>query len=241
MKEKNNLMIPGAIVLAGILVAAALFLNNKNGNNSPTPANNLGALPTPEVTMKPVSAEDHIMGKLNSKVTIVEYADLECPYCKSYEGTLNQIIANYGTSSGKVAWVFRQFPIHSRAPYEAEASECAADQGGNDIFFKYINRIFEITKADNNLDPKVLTQTAAELGLNNATFQSCLDSKKFQSKIQDSYKDAVQAGGRGTPYTVFVSADGHKYPLTDQAGNSLGAVSYEDLKAVIENILKKVK
>lgn len=239
--NKNNLMVPIAIILAGVIVAGALVFNNyKTSHTTPTPANP-GAIPTAGITMKDVSADDHIMGKLGAKVTVVEYADLECPYCKSYDPVLNQIIGAYGTSSGQVAWVYRHFPIHSRGPYEAEASECAAEQGGNDIFFKYINQIFTVTKADNNLDPAVLTKTAGNLGLDTKAFQACLDSNKYQTKIQDSYNDAVAAGGRGTPYTVLVTSDGHKYPLTDSSGNAVGAVGFSDLKGVIDNLLKQVK
>jgi len=234
-------MIPAAIILAGIIVAGALIFNSRSSNSSLKPASNLGALPTPEQVIQPVTADDHIVGKLGAKVTIVEYADLECPYCKAYEPVLNQIMSTYGTSSGEVAWVYRHFPIHSRGPYEAEAAECAADQGGNDTFFKFIDQIFTVTKADDNLDPKVLTQTAGQLGLNTTTFQNCLDSKKFEQKVLDARNDALAAGGQGTPYTVFITADGKKYPLTDASGNPLGAVSYNDLKSVVDQILKSAK
>src|SRR5262245_36434388 len=136
--NKNNFAVPGAIVLAGILIAAAIIFGNYRANMAATPAPSLGVIGG-DITMNPVTSSDHIMGKLGSKVTIVEYGDLECPYCKQYEPVLNQIISTYGTSSGEVAWVYRAFPIHSKAPYEAEAAECAADQGGSDTFFKFIN------------------------------------------------------------------------------------------------------
>jgi protein-disulfide isomerase len=241
-KNEKALMIPSAIVLAGLLIAGALIFNGHRtpSTSTPTPANP-GAIGAAEITMNPVTSSDHILGSLKSKVFIVEYADMECPYCKAYEPELNKVMSAYGTSSGQVAWVFRHFPIHSRGPYEAAATECAADQGGNDIFFKYVDRIFAVTKADNNLDPKILTQTAGELGLDTKVFQSCLDSGKYKDKIQASYDEAVKAGARGTPYTVMVTSDGHKYPLTDQSGNPVGAVSFEDLKGVIDNLLKTVK
>jgi protein-disulfide isomerase len=239
--NKNNLTIPGAIVAAGIIIAAALLLNS-HGAKTGAPAVNPGVItskPT-QINMKDVSADDHIEGELNSKVIVVEYGDLECPYCKSYQPVLHQILSNYGTSSGKVAWVFRHFPIHSKAPYEAEASECAAEQGGNTAFFKYIDQIYNITKADNNLDPKLLTKSAGDIGLDTKAFQKCLDSGKYQQKIQASYNEAVAAGARGTPYTVFITKDG-KFPLSDQNGNVLGAVGYDDLKGVIDNLLAQTK
>ncbi len=232
-------MVPGAIVLAGIIIAGALYAGGSHSGPSTAPVTP-GVVPTAGITMKDIDASDHLLGKADSKVTIVEYADLECPYCKQYEPVMNQMLSTYGTSSGQVAWVFRHFPIHSRGPYEAEAAECAADLGGNDVFFKYIDKIFAVTKADNNLDPAVLTKTAGDLGLDTKAFQSCLDSGKFKDKVQASYDDAVKAGARGTPYTVLVTKNG-KYPLSDAQGNVLGAVSFDQLKAVIDNLLKQTR
>ena len=237
--ENKNLMIPGAIVLAGIIIAGALYAGGSRSAPSTAPVSP-GVVPSTGITMKDVDSSDHVLGKIDSKVVIVEYADLECPYCKQYEPVLDQIMSTYGTSSGKVARVYRHFPIHSRGPYEAEAAECAADQGGNDAFFKFIDRIFTVTKADNNLDPAVLAKTAGEIGLDTKAFQSCLDSGKFKDKIQADYDEAVKAGARGTPYTVLVTKNG-KYPLSDSQGNVLGAVGFDDLKAVVDNLLTQTK
>lgn len=103
--------------------------------------------------MSPVTKADHILGSIDAPVKIVEYSDLECPFCKQFHNTMQKIMSEYGTE--KVAWVFRQFPLsqlHSKAPKEAEASECVAELGGNDAFWKFIDKINEVTPSNNKLD-----------------------------------------------------------------------------------------
>ncbi|MES2223524.1 MAG: thioredoxin domain-containing protein [Patescibacteria group bacterium] len=118
---------------------------------SPAPANTDKALEN----MKPVTADDHIMGDTNAPVKVVLYSDLECPFCKSFHQTMQQIMASsYGTNK-QVAWVWRNFPLkqlHSKAPKEAEGAECAAELGGNDAFWKFIDKINEVTPSNNKLD-----------------------------------------------------------------------------------------
>ena len=108
-----------------------------------------------------VQDDDHIIGDKNAKVIIVEYSDTECPFCKVFHETLHQVVSEY---DGKdVAWVFRHWPIpqlHPKAPKEAEALECATEQGGpssplgtsNEVFWKYTDKVFETTGSNNMLD-----------------------------------------------------------------------------------------
>jgi protein-disulfide isomerase len=116
--------------------------------------------------MTPVTAADHIRGNIGAKVTIVEYSDLECPFCKIFHATLKQIMSEH--TDGSVAWVYRHYPLdslHPRARKEAEASECAFAQGGNDKFWAYIDRVYEITTSNNTLDPLELPMIASYIGL----------------------------------------------------------------------------
>ena len=127
---KTQYVLPITIVVAGALIAGAVFLVGKSGTT--------GTATTPtgsqKITARPYDPSvDHILGNPNAPVKVVEYADLECPFCKTFETTMHQVMDYYG-QSGKVAWVYRPFPlaqIHSKAPEEAEAAECAADQGGS--------------------------------------------------------------------------------------------------------------
>src|SRR3989338_2531696 len=99
---------------------------------------------------------DHLRGDPKATVKVVEFSDLECPFCKNFHRTMQQVMSEY---SGQVAWVYRHFPLdslHSKARKEAEASECAAELGGNDGFWAYVDKLFEITPSNNGLDPNLL-------------------------------------------------------------------------------------
>jgi protein-disulfide isomerase len=105
--------------------------------------------------MVPVTAADHIRGDISAPVKIVEYSDLECPFCKRFHTTLQEIMkSSYGTEN-KVAWVFREFPLaqlHPKAVKEAEAAECVAELGGNEAYWKFIDKVEEVTPGNNKLD-----------------------------------------------------------------------------------------
>ena len=111
----------------------------------------------------------------------------------------------YG-KAGQIAWVYRHFPldIHPRSPKESQAAECAYELAGNDGFWNYVNKIFQITPSNNGLDPAQLPQVASQIGLNAAAFQTCLDSGRNAGKVQADYNDGLAAGVNGTPNTVLV-------------------------------------
>ena len=233
-KSPGGLAIPMAIVVAGGLVAFAIYSRGPlpplqpQGNVGDAAANVAGA-----VTAKPVSQEDHIRGNPDADVVLVEYSDTECPYCKRFHDTMKQVMQQYG-NSGKVAWVYRHLPldsIHPKARKEAEATECAAKLGGNDKFWAYIDRVFEVTPSNNGLDLALLPQIAGEVGLDKVAFEQCLSSGEFAQKVTDSTEDAVAAGAQGTPYTVVVVRSGKKLPPIG------GALPYASVKAVIDQAL----
>ena len=117
---------------------------------------------------------------------------------------MHQVIAN---SNGKVAWVYRHYPIpqlHPKAFHEAEATECAFEQGGNDAFWKYTDRVFEITPSNNGLDVVELPKIAEYIGLNLTSFNTCLASGKFATKIQADIDDGVKVGVNGTPSSFIL-------------------------------------
>ena len=145
---------------------------------------------------------------------------------------MHQIMDEYG-KSGKLAWVYRQFPIpnlHPKAPRESEAAECAGDQGGNDAFWKYLDRLFEITPANNGLDPAELPKIAAYIGLDQMKFEECLDTGKFTKKIENDFQAAVDAGAPGTPYSIIIDAKGGKTTVN-------GAEEYNMVKQKIDAAL----
>jgi len=233
-----------AVFIVGFFVLLGIVLQDKDvgttADTRTTPSSVVGGpvpsapVPAPQPQadasrMAPITDKDWVRGDRNAKVSVVEYSDLECPFCKRHHPTMQQLVAEY---DGKVNWVYRHFPLtqlHPKAPKEAEATECAGELGGNDTFWKYVDRLFEITPANNGLDPAELPKIAEYVGLNVSKFEACLNSGKWAQKVQEQAQDAVAAGGNGTPYNVIVAGD-KKIPVS-------GAVPLEQFKAVIDSLL----
>jgi len=225
----NKISVPIAIVLAGVLIAGAILFTK---GQSPTPSTS-DTNKNAEISMRAVSSSDHLTGSPNADLIIVEYSDTECPYCKDFQKTLEQVMATYG-KSGQVAWVYRHFPIaslHSKAQKEAEATECAAELGGKAMFWDYINKVFAVTPSNNNLDPAKLITIATDLKLDATAFKACLDSGRHAGRVEADYKDAIASGGTGTPHSIILTKKGIKIPIE-------GAYSYEQMKQIIDGLLK---
>lgn len=231
---KNYYLIPLSIIIAGVLIAGGIYLGGQRRALAPTNATQ-GESPT-DINVKPVTNDDHILGSKDAKIQIVEYSDLECPFCKAFQTTLHQAFDKYGKNND-IAWIYRHFPLaelHPKAPKEAEAAECANELGGNDKFWKFVDGVYKVTPSNNGLDPAELPKIAGQIGLDVNKFNTCLQSGKYTDKIQASYQDALAAGGQGTPYTVLVTSKG-KIPITR------GAISFEELSAQIDQVLADLK
>lgn len=215
--EKNPLTLPAAIVIAGALIAGAVFYSTYQPKNNP-PTDKINADVPGEINIKAVSASDHILGNPNAKLKIVEFSDTECPFCKTFHATMQQMVDKYG-KTGEVAWIYRHFPldsIHPKARKEAEATECVAELKGNGAFWNYLGNIFKTTPANNGLDPKVLYELAKTEGTDTTAFQTCLDSGKYASQVEAQYQDGLSVGVRGTPHSVIIS----EKAFSDQAISS---------------------
>lgn len=196
----QNTLIPVAIVIAGLIVAGAVFFVKKPG--TPTPDGTAAAV-------RPVDETDYILGNPDAPIKLIEYSDLECPFCKEFQATMHALMDEYGPG-GKVAWVYRHFPLtqlHPKAPKEAEAAECAGELGGTDAFWKYIDLVYEVTPSNNGLDLGQLPVIAQEIGLDRATFEQCLSSGKYADKVKEGFDEAIALGGRGTPHTILMVGD----------------------------------
>jgi protein-disulfide isomerase len=230
----SKFVVPGAIIVAGLIIGGAIYYDRKSPAAN-APSQNQAAAPaaSPLDNLKPVTDKDHILGNPDAPVTIVTFTDLECPFCKRFHITMQQIMEEYG-KTGKVKWVFRQLPLtqlHSKSQNEAAATECAADLGGNDAFWKYVDRIFEITPSNDGLDPAELLNTAEYAGLDKAEFEKCLASGRYDQLINDQFQNAINSGALGSPYAVIIGPNGKKTAIP-------GAYPYEDVKAAIDEMLK---
>ena len=230
--KASSLTIPVAIIIAGILIAGAVVYSKGNDSSAQEVAQASGSTDA----VRPVSGDDHILGNPNAPVVIVEYSDFECPYCKRFHDTLNQVMDEYG-KNGQVAWVYRQFPLDQLHPVkaraEAVASECAAELGGNDAFWAFADRLFELTLSNNQTDiDTVIPKIADEMGLNSAQFEACRISGKYDKRVESDIANAIATGGQGTPWSVIIAENGRTFPLS-------GAQPYTSVKQLIEIVLKE--
>lgn len=232
--KQNELSTQMAIVMAGALIAGAVLLSGKGGTVATAPQPQAVAEQGGDLEkMRPISKDDHIRGNPGAPVKIVEYSDSECPFCKRFHTTMQQVMNEYG-KTGKVAWVYRNFPLdqlHPKARNESVALECAGDQGGNDTFWAYADRLYEVTPANNGLDPAELPKIAEFVGLDVGEFSTCLISGKFDQHIEDDVQNAQATGGNGTPWSIVVGKNGKKYPLS-------GAQPYDSIKQLIDIALQ---
>jgi len=252
MKNWSHLLLPLAIIVAGAFVGYGLYHSGSSTLNSDsqkaTVENSTAVdqqqVSTSSITVAPVTDADHILGNKDAKVVLVEYSDTECPYCKNFFSTLEQISSNYGTTSNLFAWVYRPFPVeqlHEKSEHEAEAAECANELGGSTAFWNYLDDVYENTPSNDGLDPSELNTFADDVGVDQTAFTSCLSSGKYADKISESVTAGFAAGGgSGTPYSVLLVRNGNQtetVPLMDSQGNSLGSLSYSAVKALIDTFV----
>lgn len=88
---------------------------------------------------------DHIYGNPDASIKIIEYSDFECPYCKTFHGTLTTLVDE---SNGNISWVFRHWPLHQNSVAKLIAAECVATIKGNDAFWKYADLMFGLLKTE---------------------------------------------------------------------------------------------
>ena len=190
--------------------------------------------------IRPLDQTDHILGSSDAELTIILYSDIECPYCKLFHATMKKVMENYG-KNGDVRWVYRHYPIpqlHPTAQKEAEATECAAELGGNAKFWEYMDKLVDgISPSVENITNQ-LVSVAKIIGLNESEFRTCLESGKYAKRISESSSEAALLGAQGTPYSIVVNKEGKIAPIP-------GYLPYEDpertsMKEIIESLLLEI-
>ena len=160
-----------------------------------------GATGEPTQVVNMVTVDDPQIGFSAAPVTIVEFGDFECPFCKQEAPVLKQLLSNYPDT---IKIIFRDFPvpaIHVNAISAAVAANCAANQGK---FWEFHDGLYA---GQDNLGLSLYNSLVQSLKLNTAAFSSCLNSSAVVAEIEQDFTDGVSAGVRGTP-TFFVN--GHK-------------------------------
>lgn len=282
MEERNkqfSLSPSFSILLGAVLISFSILLSGgviKIGSPTATVAGIQTASPDsgtpgqPAVPAQPATPlgpttvsidDDPVLGDKNAPITIVEFSDYECPFCKRhYDQTYIQLKKDY-IDTGKVKLVFRDLPLSFHDPLattEAIAANCAREQGGDTAYFNYHDELFKRTTSNGNgLTKDNLYTIATDLGLNSDNLKSCVEAEKYKDEVKSDLSYASSVGANGTP-TFFIGKEesgelttGTIDP-TSQASSFktfsddnkllgaalVGAQPYSEFKAILDELLK---
>lgn len=226
--DKTKLILPVSILIAALLISGSVVFYSLNTGKLGANVKEAGG---PVIGEKVnISADDDpFMGKEKAEVTIVEFSDFQCPFCRTFwRDALPQIKKEY-IDTGKVKFVYRDYPLsfHSAAKVSAEASECADEQGK---YWEMHDKIFgEQSKQGTGTvtyGAVELKNWASQIGLDSTKFNQCLDSGKYKSEVEKDLADGSAYGVSGTP-TLYINGK----PI-------VGAQPFSTFKAVIDDELK---
>lgn len=253
-RPTSFLTTPVAILISAFVIAVAVLVHGGvikvggtasqvKGVQAPqqvaAPAQAPQAAPPTPSSGKVSVDDDPVLGNKNAKVTMVEFSDYECPFCKRHFDQVYSLLKKDYIDTGKVKLVFRDYPLSFHDPmatYEAKAALCARDQGGDSAYFKFHDAIFAKTTSNGNgLTKDQVYQMASDLGLNQANLKSCADSDKYDAEIKKDVADGGAAGVSGTPSFIV----GKSNPSGTIDGQLIvGAQPYSAFQAVIDALLK---
>ena len=202
---------------------------------APTPAPT-GDTISLEVAKKVTQEGTYILGNPDAEISFVEYSDLECPFCQRLHksGTIDQVLENY---DGKVNFIFKQFPLdfHPQAPMEAEAALCVWSLAGGEMFYSFIDEVFDKSKANGrSFTKETISELGETIGVDKNKLLTCIESGDFKAEAQRQMTEwSTLFGITGTPGNVLINnktGDWDKLP---------GAYPYESFKQKIDGLLEK--
>ncbi len=231
MEKYRSLFVPASILGAGVIVGVAIFatggldISPREGLPAQTGTQQPPGNGTPAGVAPLVEADDHIRGNPTAPITIIEYSDFQCPFCRQFHPTMLQVLADYGD---QVRWVYKHFPIdqiHPQARPAAEASECVAEQKGSEGFWQFADALFQNQE---RLGSAFYREVAEQIGIDIAQFDVCVNERKYQDKVEAQIQEGIRFGVIGTPGN-FVN----NVPVR-------GALPYVNLKTIIDEELGKL-
>ncbi len=233
-QSKQSIAIPVAILVGFALIAAAILFSGNRATQPLAAPKITGPAAAIKTDIKAIDGTDAIRGNPMAPIMVVEYSDYDCPFCKEFNDTMNRIMKDYGVT-GKVGWVYRQFPIgslHPNAPKISEAAFCVKDLGGTDAFWKFSDTLFNERAVDEKTNMTRLPEYAEKAGIKREDFNSCFNSNKFKEAVNTSINEAIATGAQGTPYSIIV--------VGDQKAVINGAQPYEFVKQLIDNLVSQL-
>jgi len=179
---------------------------------------------------------DPAMGAANAKLTVIELSDFQCPYCLQYFKTIYPQVMDGYVKTGKIRYVFADFPgesTHPNALKAAEAGHCANEQGK---FWEMHDQLFTRQR---DLSTTGVADGAKAVGLNEAAFDACLAGGKYTAAIRESAQKIANIGLQGTPAFLFGTADPENPSKIKLAKALVGAQPYAQFQQVIDSLLTK--
>ena len=161
------------------------------------------AAQTPTSGVNVVTKDDPSLGPADAKLTVVEFADFECPYSQEENSAVRRLADKY---SSQVRFIYRDFPLTDIHPYAEKAAEAADCANAEDpkTYWPYHDKLFA---NQNDLTEDALVSDAAQVGLDTKAFKACLDAGTFADEVATDEKDGAAAGVYGTPSFFF---NGHR-------------------------------
>lgn len=248
LSTQTAILIGAGLISFSILISGGVVKFKKPGTSisgstqTQTPTQTAPVPPqAPPESTGPVKVsldDDPILGSKDAPVTVVEFSDYECPFCKRhFDQTFTQLKKDY-IDTGKVKLVYRDLPLSFHDPNatnQALAANCARDQGGDSMYFKYHDEIFKRTSSNKTFSDDNLPKIATDLGLNVSNFNACLSSRKYEDEVKKDLADATSAGATGTP-TFFVGKSDSGKEI--EGTRIVGAQPYSAFQSAIDALLK---
>jgi len=200
--DPSKFILPGAILIAALLISGSIvFYSFNTGGNA-------GTADIKGVKVNVSIDDDPMLGNPKAKITLVEFSDFQCPFCRTFwSGAYQQIKTEY-VDTGKVRFVYRDYPLsfHPGAKPAAEGGECADDQGK---FWEFHDKIFgeQAKKGEGTIQfsENDVRKWAGQIsGLDMNKWNECFNSKKYQAEVEKDVQDGSAYGVSGTP-TIFVN------------------------------------
>lgn len=212
------------------------FIESQEGRTGDTPTTQTETA-TKTLTQEEISSIKtgaYIEGNKDAKITLVEYSDLECPFCirQFTEGTIQKVHEKFGDVVNSTFKNFRGVP-HENAEAEANALLCAGEIGGTDAYVAYYSAIFTRSKGGNGtgFSKDALLPLAKELKIDGKKFQACLDSGKNIARFDAETAEGSKLGVQGTPGTVVINNQTGEYEVI------AGAYPVTEFERVINKLL----
>lgn len=244
-----------AIVFSTLILSFALVESSKNigglslarniqvaGGTVATPAATVAATATPRATTAATATPEPsvlkpkvdlagwpYLGPADAKVTLVEYTDMQCPFCSRHHTQSYPKIKTDYVDAGKIRYVIKQFPlssIHPDAENAGYATQCAVKQD-NVKSVDYVDKVFD---NQDDLSVASLKKYAGEVGLDATKFGECLDKQETKGEVDASFQEGTENGVSGTPSFLVLKADG-------SAERIVGAQPFTAFKAALDRAL----